>query len=601
MPLQIEDYALIGDCHTAALVSKEGSIDWLCLPRFDSAACFTAILGDKKHGRWKIAPVGKVRAVHRRYREGTLILETTFVTDDGEATIIDFMPIVGQDPDLVRIVEGRKGKVKMKSELILRFDYGSMVPWVRKIDRGITAIAGPDTVEVRADIPMRGKDFSTIGDFEVSEGQKVNFDLSWHSSILEPTREKNHERQLKDTEKWWCDWSKKCTYNGPYREAVLRSLITLKGLTYAPSGGIVAAPTTSLPEALGSVRNWDYRFCWLRDATFTLISLLNCGYEEEAKAWRTWLLRAIAGNPEQISIMYSITGKRRLPEHTLDWLPGYEGSRPVRTGNAAYSQFQLDVFGEVADMLYQYRRSEIERGPMDKVEWNLEKKILEYLEKVWQKADEGIWEVRGPKRHFTHSKVMCWVAFDRAVRSVEHFKVTGPVDKWRKLRDQIHDEVCREGFSSAKNSFTQSYGDDALDAALLMMPLVGFLPSNDPRVKGTVTAIERELVSPEGFVARYLTKESLDGLPEGEATFLPCTFWLADNYALQGRCQEAVNLFEKLLAIRNDVGLLAEEYDSRLKRQLGNFPQAFTHIGLVNTALYLLRAQSDGERAAEVA
>jgi GH15 family glucan-1,4-alpha-glucosidase len=601
MHLRIEDYALIGDCHTAALISKEGSIDWLCLPRFDSSACFTALLGNKNHGRWLIAPVNPVREVRRQYREGTLILETIFATDEGEVALIDFMPMVGQDPDLVRIVEGRKGKVKMHAELILRFDYGSMVPWVRKIERGITAIAGPDTVEVRADVPLRGKGMTTVSEFEVSAGHRVNFDLSWHSSIMEPTREKNHDRQLKDTEKWWCDWSKKCSYDGPYKQAVVRSLITLKGLTYAPSGGIVAAPTTSLPESLGSVRNWDYRFCWLRDATFTLISLINCGYEEEARAWREWLLRAIAGNPAQISIMYSITGKRRLPEHTLDWLPGYEGSRPVRTGNAAYSQFQLDVFGEVADMLYQYRRAELGKTALDGAAWNLERKVIEYLEKVWQQTDEGIWEVRGPRRHFTHSKVMSWVAFDRAVRSVEQFKVAGPVERWRKMRDQVHDEICKEGFSRSKNSFVQYYGGEDLDASLLMIPLVGFLPPQDPRVIGTVAAIEKELVSPEGFVARYLTRESLDGLPEGEATFLPCTFWLADNYALQNRGREARGVFERLLEIRNDVGLLAEEYDTRLKRQLGNFPQAFTHIGLVNTALYLQRAHHDGERTAEVA
>src|SRR4051812_14979760 len=450
MHLRIEDYALIRDCHTAALVSKEGSIDWLCLPRFDSSACFTSILGDKSHGRWLIAPVGHVKETRRHYRGDTLVLETIFVTDDGEVALIDFMPIVGQDPDLVRIVEGRKGKVKMHTELILRFDYGSMVPWVRKIERGITAIAGPDTVEVRADIPLRGKNLTTVGEFEVASGQRVNFDLSWHSSMLEPTREKNHERQLKDTEKWWGDWSKKCTYKGPYKEAVVRSLITLKGLTYAPSGGIVAAPTTSLPESLGSVRNWDYRFCWLRDATFTLISLLNCGFEEEARAWREWLLRAIAGDPKQISIMYSITGKRRLPEHTLDWLPGYEGSRPVRTGNAAYSQFQLDVYGEVADMLFQYRRAELEKQALDSAAWNLERKVIEYLEHVWTRTDEGIWEVRGPKRHFTHSKLMCWVAFDRGVRSIENFKVHGPLDRWRKMRDSIYNEICREGFNTSK-------------------------------------------------------------------------------------------------------------------------------------------------------
>jgi GH15 family glucan-1,4-alpha-glucosidase len=601
MPLRIEDYALIGDCHTAGLVSKEGSIDWLCLPRFDSSACFASLLGTKDHGRWLIAPIAPVKEVRRQYRGDTLVLETVFVTDEGEVALIDFMPIFGQDPDLVRIVEGRKGKVRMHTELILRFDYGSMVPWVRAIERGITAIAGPDTVEVRADVPLHGKDLSTVSEFEVAAGQKINFDLSWHSSLMAPTREKNHERQLKETEKWWSDWGKKCTYTGPYKEAVKRSLITLKGLTYAPSGGIVAAPTTSLPEALGSVRNWDYRFCWLRDATFTLISLINCGFEEEAYAWREWLLRAIAGNPEQISIMYSITGKRRLPEHTLDWLPGYEGSRPVRTGNAAYCQFQLDVFGEVADMLYQYRRAELHKESVDGSSWNLERKVIEYLEKVWTRTDEGIWEVRGPRRHFTHSKLMSWVAIDRGVRSIEQFKVEGPLERWRKLRDDISDEICREGFNPSKNSFVQYYGCEELDASLLMMPLVGFLPATDSRIVGTVAAIERELVTPEGFVARYISKESLDGLPAGEATFLPCTFWLADNYALQGRGREAKMIFERLLSIRNDVGLLAEEYDTRLKRQLGNFPQAFTHIGLINTALYLQGIHNEGERIVEVA
>jgi GH15 family glucan-1,4-alpha-glucosidase len=601
MHLRIEDYALIGDCHTGGLVSKEGSIDWLCLPRFDSAACFAALLGTKEHGRWLITPVAPVREVKRCYRGDSLVLETVFVTDDGEVALIDFMPIVGQDPDLVRIVEGRKGKVKMHTELILRFDYGSMIPWVRKIERGISAIAGPDTVQVRADVPLRGKGYTTVSEFEVSAGQRIDFDLAWHSSMMEPAREMNHERQLKETEKWWNDWSKRCTYKGPYKEAVMRSLITLKGLTYAPSGGIVAAPTTSLPESLGSVRNWDYRFCWLRDATFTLISLLNCGFEEEARAWREWLLRAIAGNPAQISIMYSITGKRRLPEHILDWLPGYEGSRPVRTGNAAYSQFQLDVYGEVADMLYQYRRAQINAEPIDGAAWNLERKVIEYLEKVWTKADEGIWEVRGPKRQFTHSKLMSWVALDRGVRSIENFKVPGPLERWRAVRDQIHDEICREGYSTKKNAFVQYYGSEELDASILMMPLVGFLPATDPRVVGTVAAIERELVSSEGFVARYISRESLDGLPEGEATFLPCTFWLADNYALQGRGREAKAIFERLLKVRNDVGLLAEEYDTRLQRQLGNFPQAFTHIGLVNTALYLQGVHCEGDRAVEVA
>ena len=582
MPARIEDYALIGDCQTAALVGKDGSIDWLCLPRFDSPACFAALLGGPENGRWQIAPSVPIRNVERRYRGETLVLETVFETDSGKVALIDLMPPRDTTPDIVRVVEGRGGKVPMRMDLVIRYDYGSQVPWVRKGPDGHTqAIAGPDMVRLRAGVETRGEDFHTVADFEVSEGDKVHFDLSWYPSHEPDPPEIDLSNAVAETEEWWTEWSSRCEYEGEYREAIVRSLITLKAQTYAPTGGIVAAPTTSLPEHIGGIRNWDYRFCWLRDATFTLYSLLVHGYQEEAKGWRDWLLRAVAGDPSQLQIMYGIGGERRLREYTLDWLPGYEGSRPVRVGNAAWDQFQLDVFGEVIDTLHLARAEGL---TVDEPAWALQKKLIEFLEGAWRRPDEGIWEVRGPRRHFTHSKVMAWVAFDRTVKDVgSHGLHTPEVDRWAAIRDEIHAEVLERGFDPDLNSFVQSYDSKELDASLLMIPLVGFLPADDPRMVGTVEAISKQLAY-DGFILRYDTKSEADGLPPGEGAFLPCTFWLVDNLALQGRKDEARALFQKLLDLRNDVGLLSEEYDPRDGRLLGNYPQAFSHIGLINSA-----------------
>jgi GH15 family glucan-1,4-alpha-glucosidase len=585
MAQRIEDYALIGDCQTAALVGRDGSIDWLCLPRFDSGACFAALLGNPDHGRWKVAPEGKVRAVRRCYRDDTLVLDTEFETADGTVAVIDFMPARDRDPNLVRIVEGRKGRVKMRSELILRFDYGSIVPWVHRTDCGISAVAGPDALSVLTPVPMHGENFTTVAEFEVAAGDRVPFSLSYHPSHRTGTMIADSRFALQDTEAWWREWTKRCTYEGPYRDAVMRSLIVLKALTYEPTGGIVAAPTTSLPEQLGGVRNWDYRFCWLRDATLSLLALINCGYTDEAGAWRSWLIRAVAGDPGTTQIMYGLGGERRLTEWDVSWLPGYENSKPVRVGNAAHGQLQLDVYGEVFDALYQARQAGL--APFEDG-WRVSRKLLEWLTDNWDQPDDGIWEVRGPRQHFVHSKVMAWVAFDRGVKSVERLERSGPVDEWRKARDAIHRQVCEKGFSRKRNAFVQAYGSDALDASLLTIPLVGFLPADDPRVLGTVAAIEKELMT-GGFVARYDTRVTEDGLPAGEGTFLPCTFWYADNLALQGRRDEAAAIFERLLGLRNDVGLLSEEYDPRSRRLVGNFPQAFTHIGLISTALNLGR------------
>ncbi len=583
MAARIEDYAMIGDCHTAALISRDGSIDWLCLPRFDSAACFAALLGTPEHGRWLMAPAGGVRGIRRRYREGTLILETDYETDTGLVTVIDCMPVRGQAPDLIRTVEGKRGTVAMRMELIIRLDYGSTVPWVQRIDGGISAIAGPDRLVLITPVPLHGEGLTTVAEFTITAGQRESFTLLWHPSHEELPAPLDPYWAVLGTERWWKDWSGRCTYHGEYREAVLRSLITLKALTYAPTGGIVAAPTTSLPEQIGGVRNWDYRFCWLRDATFTLFSLMKTGYLDEARAWRAWLMRAIAGQPSSTHILYGIAGERRLPESTLDWLPGYENSAPVRIGNAASTQFQLDVYGEVIDALYHARVLGLEALPDA---WNNARALLEFVETAWMKPDEGIWEVRGPRRHFTHSKVMAWVAFDRGVKAMERFGLDGPVERWRQARDQIHAQVCAEGFNAQLGSFTQSYGSTELDASLLMIPLVGFLPAKDPRVKGTVAAIEKGLMT-DGFVARYLSHEAVDGLPAGEGAFLPCTFWMADNLHLMGREAEARKIFERLLGLCNDVGLISEEYDVHAGRLVGNFPQAFTHVGLVNTALNL--------------
>lgn len=586
MPSLIEDYALIGDCETAALVARDGSIDWLCFPRFDSGACFAALLGTPENGRWLIAPAVGIRNIRRHYREGTLILETSYETDSGSVTIIDFMPPRTKAPDVVRIVEGRRGQVPMHMELIIRFDYGWIVPWVRRMKRGIRATAGPDTLYCRTDVELRGENLHTVADFTVSEGQRVPFKLTWSSTHQPEPDERDAEESLRSTEAWWREWSKRCTYQGEWRDAVVRSLITLKALTYAPTGGIVAAPTASLPEQLGGVRNWDYRYCWLRDATFALYALMVNGYTEEAHAWREWLINAVAGKPSEIQIMYGVAGERRLTEIELDWLPGYEGSSPVRIGNASHKQYQLDVYGEIMDALYFARRVGLE--PSENA-WRVQQSLMEFLETGWKMPDEGLWEVRGPRRHFTHSKVMAWVAVDRAVKSVEKFKLDGPIDRWRRLRKEIHDQVCREGFDPELNSFVQYYGSKRLDASLLMLPLVGFLPPKDPRVRGTVEAIQKRLMQ-DGFVRRYSSCPEIDGLPSGEGVFLICTFWLADNLALQGRYAEAREIFERLLYLRNDVGLLSEEYDTGARRLIGNFPQAFSHVGLINTALNLTKA-----------
>ncbi|MGE4054154.1 MAG: glycoside hydrolase family 15 protein [Vicinamibacterales bacterium] len=581
--LPIEDYALIGDCETAALVGRNGSIDWLPLPSFDSSACFAALLGTPDNGRWLLSPRGDVIGVRRWYHPGTLILETEFTTKDGVVSLIDFMPVRSRLPDLVRKVVGRKGQVPMQLELIIRFDYGSIVPWVRSTPRGISAIGGPDSLTLRSDVRLRGENFHTKADFVVSENQHVNFDLTWHPSHVALEDELDVEEALDRTGTWWRVWSDRCTVGGPWRDAVVRSLVTMKALTYAPTGAIVAAPTTSLPESFGGVRNWDYRYCWLRDATFTLLALMNAGYTDEARAWRDWLLRTVAGRPEQIQITYGIRGERRLPELELPWLSGYESSRPVRIGNAASSQRQLDVYGEMLDAVHQGWRMGV---PTDENAWRVEKALITHLESAWKEPDEGLWEVRGPRRHFTHSKMMAWVALDRAVKGIESFGLEGPLDHWRLVRDAIHHDVCANGYNAKVGAFVQYYGSDLLDASLLMMPLVGFLPISDERVRRTVAAIERDLMT-DGFVHRYRTVEDVDGLPPGEASFLLCSFWMADTLQLLGRHDDALRQFERLLAIRNDVGLLAEGYDIGRKRLAGNFPQAFSHVGLINTAMNL--------------
>jgi GH15 family glucan-1,4-alpha-glucosidase len=583
---RIEDYALIGDLQTAALVARNGSIDWACFPRFDSGACFAALLGTAEHGRWLLAPGGDAWEGKRRYRPRTLILETEWETETGAVRVMDFMPPRGKAPDIVRIVEGVRGQVEMLSELVVRFDYGGTIPWVRRIADGRVAVAGPDGLCFRTPVEHRGENMRTIAEFAVKKGERIPFTLTWYPSHERPPRAIHAENALEDAVEYWEEWADRCAYRGKWKDDVDASLAVLKALTYSPTGGIVAAPTTSLPEKIGGERNWDYRHCWLRDATLTLLAFLNAGYLEEARAWRVWLLRAAAGDPSKLQIMYGLAGERRLVELTLDWLPGYEGSKPVRVGNAASQQFQLDVYGEVLDALHQGRVNELERS---KEAWSLQRQLLGFLEHAWKEPDEGIWEVRGPRRHFTHSKVMAWVAFDRGVQAVERFGRSGPVERWREIRTQIHREVCERGFDTELNSFTQSYGSKRLDASLLIIPLVGFLPAEDPRMIGTVSAIERTLVR-DGFIYRYSQDEegrSVDGLPPGEGAFLPCTFWLVDNLALQGRLEEAEAIFQKLLDLRNDVGLLAEEWDPDSRRQLGNFPQAFTHVALVNTAFNL--------------
>jgi GH15 family glucan-1,4-alpha-glucosidase len=586
MASRIEDYALIGDCRTAALVAQDGSIDWFSAPRFDSGACFAALLGTPENGRWQIAPSEPITGITRRYRPGTLVLETEFKTASGAVRLVDAMAIGCATPTIVRQVVGLRGCPSLRMELIVRFDYGSIVPWVRRADGGISAIAGPDMLQFRGDVATRGENFTTMAEFTVAEGERIGFTLAWHPSCEEPPPGLDVGTAIDGADRWWRDWAQGCTYQGEYQEAVLRSLITLKALTYAPTGGIVAAATTSLPEWPGGERNWDYRYCWLRDATFALLALLGAGFHDEARAWREWLLRAVAGGPENPQIMYGLAGERRLMEYELPWLSGYEGSRPVRVGNAAHQQFQLDVYGEVFDALYQARRAGL--APLGDA-WQMAKSVHKYLDTAWKEPDEGIWEVRGGRRHFTHSKVMAWVAFDRAVKAVEQFALDGPVERWRALRADVHDEVCRKGYDAGRNTFVQSYGSKELDASLLMIPLVGFLPADDPRMIGTVEAIAREL-GRNGFIDRYKSASAVDGLPPGEGSFLPCTFWLADNYALQGRGEEARRIFEQLLAIRNDVGLLAEEYDSENHRMLGNLPQAFSHVAQINSAYTLGRS-----------
>ena len=600
MALRIEDYALIGDTQTAALVGRDGSIDWMCVPRFDSPACFAALLGDESNGRWLLAPAGEVRAVERRYRDGTLVLETDFHTGAGVLQVVDSMPIRDEAPDVVRVARCLEGTVDVRMELVLRFDYGHVVPWVRRDrDGGLTAIAGPDAMHLIPGRPTRGRDFTTIAEFTLAAGEEVPFVLTWFPSHEPVPQAVDGLSATEDTTAWWREWSGRSQVEGPHRDLMQRSLITLKALTYAPTGGIVAAPTTSLPEAIGGVRNWDYRYCWVRDATLTLQALMHAGYQDEARAWRDWLLRAVAGSPREMQIMYGPAGERRLTEAELDWLPGYEGSRPVRIGNAASRQFQLDVFGELVDALVQAREGGLQA---DANAWRLQLALLRYLERAWREPDEGIWEVRGERRHFVHSKVMAWVAFDRAVHMVEHHGHEGPADRWRAVRDEIHREVCERGYDAGRRTFTQSYGSHALDAATLMIPLVGFLPPEDERVAGTVDAIQRELMR-DGFVLRYDSEEADDGLPPGEGAFLPCSFWLADCLTLLGRHGEARKLFARLAGLANDVGLLSEEYDPGRGRQVGNFPQAFTHVGLVNSALNLHRADgtAPARRRAETA
>ncbi|MFO0575382.1 MAG: glycoside hydrolase family 15 protein [Polyangia bacterium] len=597
MAARIEDYALIGDCRSAALVSRSGSIDWLCLPRFDSAACFAALLGAPEHGRWLLTaaapdpsgapgePDNRVQ-IRRRYRGDSLVLETEYVTDSGRCRVLDCMLLDAPAPTLVRRVEGLRGEVTMRQELIIRFDYGSIVPWVRRCDGELLAVGGPDSLRLRTPVPLHGQGLTTIGEFTIRAGESVDLLLCWHASHEPPPPwPADVTAAVAATQEQWQRWAERCQspLQGAVREAVVRSLIVLKALTYAPTGGIVAAPTTSLPEWPGGVRNWDYRFCWLRDSTFTLYALLSAGYREEAERWRAWLVRALAGTPDQVNIMYGLAGERRLTETELPWLPGYEGSRPVRVGNAAYAQLQLDIFGEVMDTLQLARRSGLVQ---DQSAWCVQKKMLEHLGRVWDQPDEGIWEVRGGKRHFTHSKVMAWLAFDRSIDAVEESGLDGPVERWRALRDRIHADICEKAYSPERGCFTQSYGSTELDAALLMMGLVGFLPHDDPRLRRTVAAIEQDLLH-DGLLLRYRTERVEDGLPPSEGVFLACSFWLVDSYALLGRDDEAQALFERLLTLRNDVGLLAEEYDPRARRQLGNFPQAFSHISLVNAAFNL--------------
>jgi GH15 family glucan-1,4-alpha-glucosidase len=589
---KIENYAFLSDTQTGALVSRDGCVDWLCLPRFDSGACFASLLGENKNGHWRFFTEEKIEKVSRRYRGDTLVLETEFETASGVIRLIDFMPPRGENPDIIRIVEGLRGEVAMRMELIIRFDYGRTVPWVRKAHGGLEAVAGPDGLILRTPVETRGEDLKTVADFNVKKGERVPFVLTWFQSHKLPPRAITPDHALRDTEKYWADWTKNFRWQGEWKDAVLRSVITLKGLTYAPTGGIVAAATTSLPEQIGGVRNWDYRYCWLRDASFTLFAMMKVGYRDEAQFWREWLLRAIAGSAAQMQIMYGVHGERRLDEMEIPWLAGYENSKPVRIGNAASNQFQLDVYGDVFYALY---HAEINGLKTSEPEWRLQLELMKFLESNWHKPDEGIWEVRGGPKHFTQSKVLAWVAFDRAIRLAECCRHSKPdhVERWRKIRAQIHDEVCQRGYNIDKKAFTQFYGSDALDASLLTLPLFGFLPATDERIRGTIAEIERELLQ-DGLVLRYRpAEENVDGLPGREGVFLPCSFWLASCLHLVGRKKEAKELFERLISLRNDLGLFSEEYDPVDKRQLGNFPQAFTHEALIHTAWILSGGQPD--------
>ncbi len=584
LPLAIEDYGLIGDCGSCALVGRNGSIDWLCWPRFDSAACIAALVGTGENGRWLLAPAADWTST-RSYQGSGMVLETVFTTGTGTVALIDFMPMGTDGPSIVRIVEGRSGSVAMTHELMLRFDYGTSVPWVTRLpgEEGITAIAGPALVVLRTDVPLEGEDMKTVSRFTVTEGQRLRFVMSYGASHLPPPAGFDVEQAYNHTFSYWEEWASRCAYGDKHLAAVKRSLVTLKALTYAETGGIVAAPTTSLPEQIGGPRNWDYRFCWLRDATLTLVAMMAGGYYDEARRWRDWLHRSVAGSPEQLQIMYGIAGERQLMEWEVPWLIGYENSAPVRVGNAAAGQLQLDVYGEVIGALHLSRRENLRDASSG---WSLQVGLVEHLERIWKEPDEGMWEVRGGRRQFTVSKAFCWMAFDRTIKDVETYKLPGPVERWRQVRDEIHATICRDGFSASKNSFTQAFGAPALDAGLLLLPVIGFLPPDDPRIVGTVTAVEKELLV-DGFVLRYRTDETADGLSGDEGAFLACSFWLVDSYVLLGRYDEAEALFERLVGLSNDLGLLAEEYDPRLKRQVGNFPQAFSHVALVSAAVHL--------------
>ncbi|MCS6303594.1 MAG: glycoside hydrolase family 15 protein [Nitrospira sp.] len=584
MPSKIEDYALIGDTHTAGLVSRDGSIDWLCLPRFDSAACFAALLGRPEHGRWLLRPAGVVHRIHRRYRPGTLILETEYETVDGSVAVVDCMPIRERHPTVVRMVEGRKGRVRMQMELVVRFDYGLIVPWVRSLNGMLTAMAGPDAVCLRADADLRHERQAMTAEFTVSTGQRLWFVSASYASHESPPPALDPEKAVETTEQWWRDWSDRCTYRGPWKEQVVRSLITLKAMTYAPTGGMVAAATTSLSEGLRSGSNWDYRFCWLRDVSFTLCALLDSGYKDEAKAWREWVERTVAGDPSAIQVVYGVAGERRLPEQELPWLPGHDGSSPVHIGNQAFRQFQLDLYGEVMEGMHLARERGIEPEP---TAWCLQCRLIDRLESIWERPDEGIWEARGERTQFTYSKVMAWVALDRAVKDIERFRLEGPLDRWRNLRAKIHETVCRDGYNPGRGTFVREFGSTALDSSLLLIPVVGFLPPHDPRVLGTVQAIERELMVDEGLLYRHGSADS-----PTQGVFIACSFWLAHAYVLMGRRAEAERLFERLLRLCNDVGLLSEEYDPEKQCQMGNFPQGLSHLALVNAAHAFVDADS---------